>query len=124
MRYSVNPRFFDVVDLNNTLEYNLPDIVKVSGTIEDIRLKSSLKIIQTLNFTEKSFFYTILGFTRSRYSNLDDIEKFYQLIAASYKGDRPTNITGFDKVHLKFDCIDGSFFKGIRGPILYSFGLS
>ena len=75
-------------------------------------------------FTEKSFFYTILGFTRSQSYPLDDIDGFYQLIAGSYKSDKPINITGIDKVHLKYDCINGSIVKGIREPILYPFALS
>ena len=57
--YSLNPVFFEVVDLNKTLKHILPDNVKVNVTIDDIRLKSILKINQTLIFTEKSFFYTI-----------------------------------------------------------------
>ena len=46
------------------------------------------------------------------------------MVAGSYKGDKPINITGIDKVHLKCDCIDGSSVNGIREPILYSFALS
>ena len=46
------------------------------------------------------------------------------MIAGSYKGDRPINITGVDKAHLKCDCINGSIVNGIREPILYSFALS
>ena len=42
----------------------------------------------------------------------------------SYKSDRPINITGIDKIHLKCDCIQGSIVNGIREPILYSFALS
>ena len=119
--YSLNPGIYEVIDLNNTLNYILPDNAKVSITIDDIRLKSNLKINQTLIFTEKSFFYTILGFTRSHSYPLDDIEGFYQLIAGSYKSDRPINITGLDKIHLKCDCIQGSIVNGIREPILYFF---
>ena len=63
--YSLNPGIYDVIDLNNTLNYILPDKVKVSVTIDDIRLHANLKTNQTLIFTENSFFYTILGFTRS-----------------------------------------------------------
>ena len=81
--YSLYPGIYEVVDLNNTLKYILPDNVKVSVTIDDVRLKSNLKINQTLIFTEKSFFYTILGFTRSRSYPLDVMEGFYQLIAGS-----------------------------------------
>ena len=121
---SLNPGIYEVVDLNNTLKHILPDVVKVNITIDDIRLKSNLKINQTLIFTEKSIFYTILGFTQPHSYPLDDIDGFYQLIAGSYKSDRPINITGIDKVHLKCDCIQGSIVNGIREPILYSFALS
>ena len=116
--YSLNPGIYEVIDINNTLKYILPDNVKVNITIDDIKLKSNLKINQTLIFTEKSFFYTILGFTQSRSYPLDDIDGFYQLIAGSYKSDKPINITGIDKVHLKCDCIQGSIVNGIREPIL------
>ena len=122
--YSLNPGIYEVIDLNNTLKHILPDNVKVNITIDDIRLKSNLKINQTLIFTEKSFFYTILGFTQSRSYPLVDINGFYQIIARSYKSDKPINITGIDKIHLKCDCIQGSIINGIREPILYSFALS
>ena len=122
--YSLNPGFFEVIDLNNTLKYILPDNVKLNVTIDDIKLKSNLKTNQTSIFTEKSFFYTFLGFTRSRSYPLDDIDGFYQLIAGSYKSDRPININGIDKIHLKCGCVEGSIVNGIREPILYSFALS
>ena len=122
--YSLNPVIFEVVGLNNVLKNILPNTVKVNITINDIRLKSNLKTNQTLIFTEKFFFYTILGFTRSRSYPLDDIDGFYQLIAGSYKSDKPVNITGIDKIHLKCDCIEGSIVNGVREPILFSFALS
>ena len=122
--YSLKPSIYEVVNLNNTLKYILLDKVKISDTIDDIRLKSNLKTNQTLFFTEKSFFHTILGFTRSRFYPLDDIEGLYQLIAGSFKGDRPGNFTGIVKVQLKCACIKGSVLNGIRERILYSFALS
>ena len=122
--YSLNPGVYEVIDLNNTLKHISPNNVKINITIDDIRLKSNLKINQTLIFTERSFIYTILGFTQSRSYPLKDIDGFYQLIAGSYKSDRPINITGIDKIHLKCDCIQGSIVNGIREPILYSFALS
>ena len=122
--YSLNPGSYEIVDLKNTLKYILPDNVKINATIDDIRLKSNLKNNQTLIFTNKSFFYTILGFTQSRSYPLNDIDGFYQLIAGSYKSDRPINITGIDKVHLKCDFIQGSIVNGVREPLLYSFALS
>ena len=122
--YSLDPGIYEVIDLNNTLKHILPDNVKINITIDDIRLKSNLQINQTLIFTERSFFYTILGFIQSHSYPLDDIDSHYQLIAGSYKSDKPINITGIDKVHLKCDCIQGCIVNGIREPILYSFALS
>ena len=75
--YSLDPGIYEVIDLNNTLKYILPDNVKVSVTIDDIKLKSNLKTDHFLIFIEKSFFYSILGFTRSRSYPLDDIDGFY-----------------------------------------------
>ena len=46
------------------------------------------------------------------------------MIAGSYKSDKPINITGIDKIHLKCDCIQGSIINGIREPISYSFASS
>ena len=122
--YSLDPGIYEADDLNNTLKYILLDNVKINITIDDISLKSNLKINQTLIFTEKSPFYTILGFKQSRSYPLDDIDGFNQLIAGSYKSDKPINITGIDKVHLKCDCIQGSIVNGVREPILFSFALS
>ena len=122
--YSLNPGIYEIIDLNSVLKHILPNNVKVNITIDDIRLKSNLKINQTLIFTERSFFYTILGFTQSRSYPLNDIDSHYQIIAGSYKSDRPINITGIDKIHLKCDFIQGSIVNGIREPILYSFALS
>ena len=74
--YSSNPGIYEAVNLNNTLKHVLPDNVKVSILIDDVRLKSNLKNNQTLIFTEKSFFYTILGYTRLHSYPLDDIKGF------------------------------------------------
>ena len=122
--FSLNPGIYEMVDINNTLKYILPDNVKVSVTIDGARLKPNLKTNQTLIFTTKSFFYTILGFTQSHPGPLNDIEGFYQILPGSYKTDKPINITGIDKIHLKCDCIQGSIVNGIREPILYSFAFS
>ena len=122
--YSLNPGLYEVVDLNNILRRFLPDNVKVSVTIDDVRLKSNLKTNQTLIFTKKSFFYTISGYTRSRSYPLDDIKGFYRLMAGSYKSDKPINITGIGKIHLKCDCIGSSIVDGVREPFLLSFALS
>ena len=121
--YSMKPNIYNVVDLNINLKNILPENVKISVNIDEKKYKSNLKINQTLIFTNKSFFHTILGFTQSHSYPLDDKDGFYQLIAGSYESDKPNNFTSFDKVHLKCDFIDGSIVNGIREPILYSFAL-
>ena len=121
--FSLNPNIYNVDDLNNTLKNILPDNVKINISIDEKLYKTNLKTNQTLIFTNKSFFYTILGFTQSHSYPLDDIDGFYQLIAGSFKSEKPINITGIDKVQLKCDCFDGSIMNGIREPILYSFAL-
>ena len=68
--------------------------------------------------------HTILGFTQSHSYPLDDKDGFYQMIAGSYKSEKPINITSIDKVHLKCDCINGSIVNGARETILYFFALA
>ena len=124
MGYSLNPGIYEVDDLNNILKYILPYNMKVTITIHETRLQSNLKTNQTLIFTEKSFVYTILGFTQSHQGPLNDIEGFYQILPGSYTGNQPIKITEIDKVHLKCDCIHGSIVNGVREPILFIFALS
>ena len=123
MGYSIEPNIYNVVDLNKTLKNILPDNVKINISIDERKYKTDLEINQTLIFTNKSFFYTILGFTQSHQGPLNDIEGFYQILPGSYKSDKPINITGIDKVHLKCNVVDGSIVNGVREPILYSFAL-
>ena len=97
--------------------------MKLSVTIDEKKVKFSLKINQTLIFTNKSFFYTKHGFTRSHSNPLNDLDGSYHLIPGSNKSERPIIFTEIDKVHLKCDCTDGSIVNGVREPILYSFAL-
>ena len=75
-------------------------------------------------FTNKSFFYTILGFTQSHQGPLNDMKGFHQILPGSYKSGKLFNITGNDKVQLKADCIHGSIANGVCELILYNFVLS
>ena len=121
--YSLKPNIYQICEINNVLKNILADNAKISVSIDEKKYKTDLQINQALIFTNKSFFYTILGFSQSHSYPLDDIDGFYQLIPGSYKSEKPINITGIDKVYLKCDCIDGSMKNGIREPILYSFAL-
>ena len=81
--YSLKPEVYQISNINDTLKNNLPNNVLISVSIDEKLYKSSLKTNQTLIFTNKSFFFTILGFTQSHSYPLDDIDVFYQLIAGS-----------------------------------------
>ena len=122
--YTLPPGIYEIIDNNFMLKSLFPKQVKVDITIDDVRLKSNLTINKTIEFSKKNFFYIIPGFTQSHLVELCVIAGFIQLIPGSYKSDRPINITGFDKIHLKCDCINGSIVNGTMEPILYSFALS
>ena len=68
--------------------------------------------------------YTVSSFTEPRSSPLNDPpEAYIKMIARIYKTDKPINVTGINKTHLKCDCSNGFIANGIREPILYSFAL-
>ena len=51
----------------------------------------------------------MIEFLQSHSGALDDIDGFIHLILGVYKGDKPTIITGIEKILLNCDCINGSF---------------
>ena len=91
-----NRGIFEIIDVNETLEYISPDNVKVAITIDDVSRKSKLNINQPSIFTKKSYSYIILGFIQSYSGVLGEIEGFVQLIPGRYKSDNSVNITGID----------------------------
>ena len=97
--------------------------MKLKITIDYIRLSSNLTTNKTIKYTKKASFHTILEFTQSHSGPLGVIEGFIQKTPGTYKSEKPINVTGFDKIHLKADCVDGSTLDGLRHSILKSFGL-
>ena len=87
-------------------------------------IRSNLTTTKTVRFSEKSFFYTKLGFLQSHSRSPGDIEGFVQVIPGKYRSKKPINVTGVDKIHLKCNYINGSIVYGVREPILYSFALT
>ena len=49
-----------------------PREVKVTITVDDVRLRSNFTTTKTITFTNKSFFYVVLGFIQSRLSDFCD----------------------------------------------------
>ena len=91
---------YEIIDINSMVKSLLPDDVEVKITIDDTRLISNLTNNETIKFAKKSFFYTILRFIQSHSGPLGGIDGYIQLIAGTYKSDKPISITGIDKVHL------------------------
>ena len=60
----------------------------------------------------------MIGFTQYLSGPLSDIDGFIQLILGKCQSEKPINITGIDKVHLKCHCINGSMVNGCREPIV------
>ena len=96
---------------------------KVIFTIDNFGLKVNLTTNKTKKFPKKSFFYTILGFTKSHSGLFVDIEGYIEKVPRTYKTEKPINITGNDKVQLKCDCFDGNRVIDVREPTLFSLAL-
>ena len=107
----LSPRVYELVDINNAIKQRL------SGSDFELNIKAdtiSMKSVLT-TFNNKPFISirnTLLGFTNTDYSE------------GTHKSDNPLLIKTTEKVHLKYDCIDGSIVNGIREQTLFSFNLS
>ena len=102
--YTLPPDVYKITGNNLMLRSLLPVKLKVNITIDDIRLKSNLNNNKTNKFT-KFFLSFILGLMESHWGTLGDTPGFVQLISGKYKSDKPINITGIDKIHLKSDLL-------------------
>ena len=121
--YTFPPGIYEISDINLMLKTLRPNDVKVKITFVDNGLRSNLTTNKAIRFTKRSFFYTKLGFVESNSGVLCFFPGFVRLTPGSYKSDKPINITGVDKIHLKADCIHGSVVNGRREAILYSFAV-
>ena len=102
---------------------NLPDYVskKIGGIIQvelnDISMKITLTFDKVswaegvLQFDEKSFFNTLLGFT-SFWDYIPNKEEI---------GRKITNVGTIDEIHYESDVSDKSLVNGVRQPKLHSF---
>ena len=121
--YTLPPRKYEITDFNFMVTYLHPIEVKVNITIDDTRLKLNLTTNKTIKFIEKSFIYTILCFIHSHSGPLGDIEGFNHLSPGTCKSNKPNNISGTDKIHVKYGCINGTILNGIGEHIIYRFAL-
>ena len=75
----------------------------------------------TLGFFEKSFFNTFLSFTP--YWDYKPTNDIHADSPSVYTSDEK-NLGLINKIHLKFDCLNGSIVSVIQQPILYGFILN
>ena len=73
----------------------------------------------TLRFDEKSFFNILLGFTP--YWEYKPTNAVHSDSPGVYSSDKKLNLSTINKIHMKYDVIDGSVVNGLRQPILFSF---
>ena len=100
---------------NLQLEYPRPSnaiIIEFDDTTRKTKLVVRKGII-AIEFDEKSFFNTVLGYTPGW-----DYKHYIKYISQTFG-----NLTSTNEMHLKSDCIDGSVLNGIRQPIMFSFVL-
>ena len=74
-----------------------------------------------MRFGERSFFHTLLGF--EPYWDYKPLNSNNIPVPGVYISDKILNVNTTNKMHLKYDVIDGSIQDGIRQPLLYSFVL-
>ena len=67
--------------------------IRTKGVMTNHNNKNVLKSVK------KPFFHTISGFTKTEYT------------AVLYRSEKPLDISGIDKIHIKSDCIDEGIVK-------------
>ena len=91
---------------------------------DDMSMKTKLILTRfggtfgNLRFDEKTILNTFLGVTS--YWDFRPTNAIYADSPGVYTSDEISNLSTTNKTHLKFDVVDGSVVKGIRGPILFS----
>ena len=119
--YELEPGIHSYKEISEALFYILQSEYPQSSSevlirLDDVTRKTKLFVnsgIIAIRFDENSFFSTILGFTAGW-----DYKHYNQ-----YLSQKIVNLSSTNKIHLKYDAIDGSVVDGIRQPILYSFVL-
>ena len=69
--------------------------------------------INAMRFDKKSLFSLVLGFS----------PYWFQKVLVEYFSEEVKNSTTLDRIHLKFDCIDGYVVRGLRKRLLFGFVL-
>ena len=120
----IPPGVYTFRDLSGNLSRSFENEFEIRGRMrpviidsDNVSLMTKLRLvpqIMVLRFDKKSFLNTILGFTP--YWD-------YKHFGNEYYSEKNRNLSKFNEILSKCDCIDGSVIKGVKQPILYSFTL-
>ena len=141
--YELTPGIYTIQDISDAIHKFSGHEGRLKIVYNDVNMKTKLVFYTfghtfgSLRFSEKSFFNTILGFAPgwdyklvNIHSGIPDVYTNDELInnhplpiPGIYTGDKILNLSITNKIHLKFDVIDGSVVNGVRQPILFSFVL-
>ena len=121
--YELTPGIYSIQDISDTIyTFNVNnERIQVEYGDISMRTKIILKYIGkrkmfalgTLRFDQTSFFHTLLGFT----------PYWDYKPSGVYTSDKILNLNTVNKIHLKYDIIQGGVVNGVGQPILYSFVL-
>ena len=125
--YELYPGIYTIEDLQEAVY--LPGDHEGTLQIEYDDLNEKTKLILTrfgstfgtLRFDEKSFFDSLLDFTP--FWDYKPTNAIHADSPGVFTSGKILNLNIISEIHLKCDCIEGSFVNGVREPILFSFVL-
>ena len=130
--YELTPGIYTIQDISDAIQTFSGHKETIQLEYDDISIKTKIILkfknnekcliaLGTLRFNDTSFFHTLLGFTP--YWDYKPTNSNRDSLPGVYTSNQILNLSSANKIHLKCNCIDGSFQDGVRQPILYSFVL-
>ena len=127
--YELTPGLYTIQDISDTIHTfsGHSEIIQIEYDDISMKTKFFLKFVNddtgfgsgTLRFDERSFFRTLLGF--EPYWDYKPTNSYHVAIPGVYTSDKILYLNTIYRIHLKFDCFDGSIQERLGQRILFSF---
>ena len=104
LNYEISPGVYKSVEINNAFKGS------VEVKADEKQMKTILTTHHEMNLNTQ--LNEALGFKKKNYP------------AGTHSGEKPTDLTIIDKVHIKWICVDGSVVDGRRESVLNSFSFN